>query len=112
MDIFMEYPWPGNVRELENAIEGALVVMDGDEIRPEHLPLQIRAYFLPKKGTILSDERLNLNEALEKVESELIKKAIRESEGNVTRAARMLGIPRQTLQYKLRKLKGDGITKN
>ncbi|MCF6097543.1 sigma 54-interacting transcriptional regulator [Thermovorax subterraneus] len=112
MDIFMEYSWPGNVRELENAIEGALVVMDGDEIRPEHLPLQIRAYFSPKKGAVLSGEHLNLNEALGRVESELIKKAIRESKGNVTRAARMLGIPRQTLQYKLRKLRGDGITKN
>jgi arginine utilization regulatory protein len=107
MDIFMEYPWPGNVRELEHAIEGALVVMEGDEIRPAHLPVQIKAYFSPKKGTIASCDRLSLNETLEKVESELIKKAIEECDGNITKAAKMLGIPRQTLQYKLRKLRGE-----
>ncbi|MFO7152208.1 MAG: sigma 54-interacting transcriptional regulator [Bacillota bacterium] len=108
-EIFMEYPWPGNVRELEHAIEGALLVMEGDEIKPEHLPLQIKAHFSPKKGTIVSHDRLKLNEALETVEAELIKKAIRETDGNITKAAKLLGIPRQTLQYKLKKLREEDL---
>lgn len=104
MDIFYEYHWPGNVRELEHAIEGALVIMEGDTILPVHLPVQIKSYFSPAKGNIIYQESMNLQEALERVEMDLIKKAIEKTSGNISRAARMLGIPRQTLQYKLRKI--------
>ncbi|ADL08895.1 sigma-54 interaction domain-containing protein [Thermosediminibacter oceani] len=114
MKIFLDYPWPGNVRELENAIEGALVLMEGNEIKPVHLPIQIKVHFSPQKGRIACYEDLNLNDALERVEADLIKKALEKSEGNISKAARMLGVPRQTLQYKLRKLKveEDGFSRN
>ncbi|MGB9976892.1 sigma-54 interaction domain-containing protein [Thermovenabulum sp.] len=114
MDIFYEYPWPGNVRELEHAIEGALVIMEGDTILPAHLPLQIKSYFSPVRGNIIYQESMNLQETLEKVERDLIKKAIENTRGNISRAARLLGIPRQTLQYKLRKIseiKGENYLK-
>jgi arginine utilization regulatory protein len=45
---------------------------------------------------------LNLNDALEKLETEFIQKALEKARGNISMAARILGIPRQTLQYKLR----------
>jgi len=102
-DIFLRYPWPGNVRELEHAVEGAMIMMEGDTIAPGHLPIQIRTYFSHHKGRILDPEDLNLGDALEKVETEFIRKALEKSRGNISMAARILGIPRQTLQYKLRK---------
>lgn len=102
-DIFLRYPWPGNVRELEHAIEGAMIMMEGDTIRPGHLPIQIRTYFSHHKGHILNPENLNLGDALEKLETEFIGKALEKARGNISMAARILGIPRQTLQYKLRK---------
>lgn len=107
MEIFNRYPWPGNVRELEHAIEGAMIMMEGDTIKPGHLPIQIRSFFSHQKGHILNLEDLNLNDALEKLETEFIQKALEKARGNISMAARILGIPRQTLQYKLRN-KGIG----
>ncbi|WP_422448812.1 sigma-54 interaction domain-containing protein [Thermoanaerobacterium sp. DL9XJH110] len=114
MEIFYEYPWPGNVRELENAIEGAIIIMDGDTIKPEHLPLQIRSYFSPKMGCVAGQGSLALDETLERVELDLIRKAMEKARGNVSKAARLLGIPRQTLQYKLKKMKttGSNLSRN
>ncbi|HHW02270.1 MAG TPA: sigma 54-interacting transcriptional regulator [Thermoanaerobacterales bacterium] len=107
MDIFMKYPWPGNVRELEHAIEGAMIMMEGDTIKPSHLPIQIRSFFTHQKDRAIDPEDLNLNDALERLENELIRKALEKVQGNISMAARVLGIPRQTLQYKLKK-KGMG----
>ncbi len=97
LDLFMCYDWPGNVRELEHAIEGAMNIVDGDEIRLEHLPPGIR------KGR--TTEIRPLREAVEQLEAELIRGALNRTGGNVTEAARMLGIPRQTLQYRLRQMR-------
>lgn len=107
MEIFNEYPWPGNVRELGNAIEGASILMDGDTMKLEHLPLQIRFHFLPHKGYIINEDDLNLDEALKNVEADFIKKAMDKAQGNISQAAKILGIPRQTLQYKLKKMKHE-----
>ncbi|MCR4430418.1 MAG: sigma 54-interacting transcriptional regulator [Tepidanaerobacteraceae bacterium] len=109
MDIFMKYPWPGNVRELEHAIEGAVIMMEGDVIKPVHLPIQIRAYFSHSQGNAWNHDNLNLNDALDKLEMDLIRKALKKSKGNVSMAARILGIPRQTLQYKLRNKGIDSV---
>lgn len=109
MDIFYKYPWPGNVRELEHAIEGAVIMIEGDTIKPEHLPLQIRSYFSGQRNQIIDFENMNLNDALSKLETKLIQKALEKSHGNISKAARILGIPRQTLQYKLRSKGIDSI---
>jgi arginine utilization regulatory protein len=109
IEVFDKYPWPGNVRELEHAIEGALIMMEGDTIKPEHLPLQIRSYFMPQSDLVLQDTSMKLDEALQKVETDFIKNAMERAGGNISKAARILGIPRQTLQYKLRKMKREGI---
>lgn len=107
---FMAYEWPGNVRELEHAIEGAMnLVGDEGRIGMEHLPWQIQQ-FAPKEsrgtGIRLPEEIRPLRETLELVERELIEQAMVQTGGNVRQAAKVLGVPRQTLQYRLGKLAG------
>ncbi|QUH19802.1 sigma-54 interaction domain-containing protein [Alkaliphilus sp. B6464] len=99
MDIFMTYDWPGNVRELEHIIEGAMNVMDGRFIEKDDLSyhLPINQYGYQNKNI---KEDLDLKGRLEKVEKQYIQEALNSSSGNITNAAKELGIPRQTLQYK------------
>ena len=90
------YDWPGNVRELRNALEHALVLGDGEEIRPEDLPAALqhapaRATGADEDGTLAELERRCLAQALVKTGF------------NRTRAACLLGITRRTLGYRLRK---------
>jgi len=102
MDIFVAYDWPGNVRELEHIIEGAMNVMDGRFIEKNdlsyHLLIGQESF---KENSSL--ENLDLKQKLEKMEEKYIKDALSSTDGNITGAAKMLGIPRQTLQYKITK---------
>lgn len=107
--IFMRYQWPGNIRELRGVIEGAANLCEGDIIEIEHLPEHIlkEAYHEelgkdPLMGEIDFDQ--NLNTVVSHVERELIKRALERAYGNVSKAAKVLGIPRQTLQYKIKNL--------
>ena len=103
-DIFIDYSWPGNVRELEHAIESAISLYDGDIIREEHLPFQFKNF--QPKNSISFDTGviLPLNVAVEKVEREIIIQALKQTNYNITNAAKLINIPRQTLQYKIKKL--------
>lgn len=92
------YQWPGNVRELKHTIEHAVIIAERDTLTANCLPRTFRKENLPKKKSILP-----LREALHQTEKELIDQALLETEGNILQAAKMLGIPRQTLQYKLSK---------
>lgn len=89
------YSWPGNVRELQHAIERAVILSDSTLLRPENFMLQVAS---GKK----KNEDILLN--LEQLERDAIEKALRRSEGNVTRAAELLGITRFALYRKLEKL--------
>ncbi|SHM34970.1 arginine utilization regulatory protein [Caldanaerovirga acetigignens] len=108
--IFSEYDWPGNVRELENAIEGAMNML-GDEkyIDVEHIPFYITENFCKANADFKTEpsskSELPLEEAIESLEREIILKALKECEGNITKAAERLKIKRQTLQYKIKKYK-------
>lgn len=106
--VFHQYHWPGNVRELAHTIEGALTLATDKKLAIDHLPDhfkdrksegEIRFQALGK-GTGKS-----LREVVKEVEKQLIVQAMTETGGNVLKAARRLGIPRQTLQYKLKKMK-------
>jgi DNA-binding NtrC family response regulator len=88
---FLHYPWPGNVRELKNMIERGVIMSDGRVIEREHLPL---AFFH------LSDEIRPLQE----IEKEYISTALRRFQGNISRTAKALQIPRSTLRDKIRDL--------
>jgi arginine utilization regulatory protein len=101
--IFLNYDWPGNVRELEHVIKGAMHILDGKSIRMMDLPKYLSK--VKSSGSILiEDTGLSLKESLLRVEKQLIEKAMTDSDDNITQASKKLGIPRQTLQYKLKKL--------
>jgi len=82
-----QYSWPGNVRELENAIERAVVLGSGDVIRPEDLPEDILET-APAEGAAFT----RYHEAIKQAKKKLILQAVEQSAGNVTEAARRLGV--------------------
>ncbi len=89
------YSWPGNVRELENRIKRAVIMAEGNKITPADLELSSQT---------VRDEYLNLKEAREALEKEMILKALSKNKDNVTRAAEALGISRPTLYELMEKL--------
>jgi arginine utilization regulatory protein len=106
MEAFFRYDWPGNVRELEHTLEGALNLATGKEVKLDHLPPHIQKKKEEKTFTVPRLDGKSLREVLGEVERKMIRQALDETEGNVLKAAELLGIPRQTLQYKLKKWRG------
>ena len=104
-----EYDWPGNVRELENLIERMVILSEDNVIRVDSLPPNIRSFISDKKipRPTLTDEGIDLNQAVEEFEHRLIDEALRRTKGNKQAAARLLGLKRTTLVAKLRR-KGSG----
>ncbi len=96
MDVLVDYPWPGNVRQLRNAIERACVTATGDRITYLDLPLDIRRADGPRTGD--SATRLSEEEAAERAR---IVDALRQTGGNRTKAAQLLGTSRVTLWKKI-----------
>jgi DNA-binding NtrC family response regulator len=105
MDALVRYDWPGNVRELESVIERALVLGEADMISAEDLPAAIRAATPPPGGLRLEIPEEGID--LDTVERTLISKALERTAGNVSRAARLLGLTRRTLQYRLEKIQTE-----
>jgi two-component system response regulator AtoC len=103
-----EYDWPGNVRELENLIERMVILNDDGVIRVENLPPNIRSFISDKKipRPTLTEEGIDLNQAVEEFEYRLIDEALRRTKGNKQAAARLLGLKRTTLVAKLRRKSG------
>jgi two-component system response regulator AtoC len=99
------YSWPGNIRELRNVMERAIILCDGDEIRPQYLPAEIAACH-ESGGDHKSNGNgngLNLTEAVKRLEKEMIERALDNADGNQSKAAKMLGISRDELRDRLRK---------
>jgi two-component system, NtrC family, response regulator AtoC len=131
VETFRQYPWPGNVRELRNVIERVMILEDDDLITPTYLPrgfgkdggdhptsptlstnarpaeraAQLEssipgyssiAFRLPAEGLVLDD-----------VEMSFVKQAMERSNGNQTKAAELLGISRDQLRYRLKKLEEE-----
>ena len=93
----MRYSWPGNVRELQHAMERAIIMADSSLLKPTNFMLH------PQPAKAVKEEEFNtLN--LEQLERQAIEKAVRRSEGNLTRAAEFLGITRYALYRKMEKL--------
>ncbi|NDV42016.1 sigma-54-dependent transcriptional regulator [Flagellimonas sediminis] len=92
----MEYPWPGNIRELQHTMERAVILSDGNVLKPSDFLLNT------KSNLLLDHQPLTLNE----MEQQMIFKALEQHDGNYSAAAEQLGISRQTLYNKLKK-KGD-----
>ncbi len=103
--LFLQYKWPGNVRELKHTIEYMMNVCESDILCEEDLPLMLKQISAKdRRQTDKKKVERSLREALSSLEKELIDGAMQDSEGNILKAAKLLGIPRQTLQYKLQKL--------
>ncbi|MEE8423197.1 MAG: sigma-54 dependent transcriptional regulator [Thermodesulfobacteriota bacterium] len=105
LDMLKNYPWKGNVRELENVIERALILCDGDTITHKEIsttPLTISD--IPMDGTLDEVAKASLKIA----ESRRIKKALEETHGNKSKAAKLLKVSYKTL---LTKIKEYGIEK-
>jgi len=105
MSHLMKHPWPGNVRELENVIQRAVVLADQDALLPEHLPGSV-VTGLENGHLDTLFEGFSLKEAQRSLEKKLIVKALTETGGNRTRAARLLEISHPSL---LSKIKTYGI---
>ena len=102
MDVLLHYPWPGNVRELENAMERGVILMRGDYLDEESLPIPIQKWAREGSDDITADLE-GLPSSLEEAEKLVILKILDEVDGNKSEAARRLGITRKTLLSKLNK---------
>ena len=104
MSYLQDYPWHGNVRDLENAIQSAMILVQDDTIRVEDLPLRLRGYpeisdEIDLGGKGLEDQ---VKELTEKIEKELIVKALEKCDQNRTNTAELLKISRKTLFNKMK----------
>ncbi|MEJ2716172.1 MAG: sigma-54 dependent transcriptional regulator [Deltaproteobacteria bacterium] len=104
LSTFYRYSWPGNVRELENVIERSLVLSRGQVVVPEDLPPEIRESPEIEEGldALISWER-GLSETLDAIEERMIGQALKRAGHVQAQAAKILGISRSNLQYKMKK---------
>ncbi len=113
---FMEYDWLGNVRELEHIIEAAMnIIMDEEEIQYAHLPFQYRSKMQMKEMMIPlstvdqfikegNDVTVPLKDQMELFERSYIEHVLKKNDFNISKSANLLGLSRQSLQYRMKKL--------
>jgi two-component system response regulator AtoC len=116
-ELMVNYNWPGNIRELKNVIERVFILERGGSILPEHLPLELIKAGGDQRpgedveesvGELDSEFRFNLSGAgisIEAVEKDFIIQALRVTRDNQTKAAKLLGISRDALRYRMQKFK-------
>jgi two-component system response regulator AtoC len=119
--LLLNYDWPGNVRELKNALERAMILEEGNLLKPDDLPFSVAS---GRSGPVLTDKSagapaeaqpapgkrrlppLSIPEggtSLEDVEHALVELALQQSHGNQIKAAKLLNISRDALRYKMKK---------
>lgn len=106
LKILKNYTYPGNVRELENIIMSAVSLTDREHVLTEKL-LHLPDVEQEKKGSAsgYDPSAQSLDEYLRICEEQILRRCMAENEGNISAAARQLGVKRQTLQHKLKKYK-------
>ena len=100
--MLMRYHWPGNVRELENCIERAVLVCQDQVIHSYHLPPTLQT-----AESSNTTPRMGLDESIVAYEKELISDALKMTNGNQTKAARLLHTTERIIGYKIKKHKID-----
>ncbi|OWZ84564.1 sigma-54 interaction domain-containing protein [Natranaerobius trueperi] len=103
LELFKKHNWPGNVRELEYVIEGAVTLATDKTVQLKDLPPHLQELGAHTTENLEDDLKIQpLRDAIQSVEKQLIEKALNSSGGNISWAAQLLQIPRQTLQYKMK----------
>jgi transcriptional regulator with PAS, ATPase and Fis domain len=93
------HPWYGNIRELQHTMEKAVIMSDGEVLKPEHIELNA----LVQPSSLPGNQQEMPTQTLEATECEAIRRAMQQFDGNVSQVANALGITRQTLYSKLKR---------
>ena len=104
--LFLQYQWPGNVRELKHSLEYMMNVCEEEKLAFSDLPIMLKHQSLPSEELQISAESLSLRKTIRNLEEKLIENALEKTGRNINQAAKLLEIPRQTLQYKIQKYSG------
>jgi two-component system response regulator HydG len=103
MDVLIKYDWPGNVRELENIVERAVILMTGEHVTENQLPINIvREHPGSGRAVVAGISLAEGTRSLEDIEKEAILTTLEATDGNKSETARRLGITRKTLHNKLK----------
>lgn len=102
------YDWPGNVRELENTVIRFLTIMKGNKVRLKDLPETLMTSLKNLESNSNNESQSNMS--LELSELDLIRKALKDSGGHISKTAERLGIHRVTLYRKLKKYRQEGVS--
>jgi DNA-binding NtrC family response regulator len=97
IDKLMQYSWPGNVRELENMIERSMVMASGDKLDANDIRIDMNLRPRHSNGELSLPEGMSLDT----YEQELIRDALKRANGNKSQTARLLGLTRNALRYRL-----------
>jgi DNA-binding NtrC family response regulator len=102
LEMLLTYPWPGNVRELENVMERAVLLSDDEVLHGYHLPPSLQS-------SVHSGTRMHgrLADRLDSLEYEMLVEALKASQGNITQAARELGLTKRIMGLRLKKFELD-----
>ncbi|GAB6181047.1 sigma 54-interacting transcriptional regulator [Desulfotomaculum defluvii] len=100
MATFLAYSWPGNIRQLKNVVERMVILTEGDTVPEDSIPEALKTNSRQDQATAAT----GLASVTEQTERELIIRTLKQVNGNRSEAARMLGIPRSTLYYKMHQL--------
>jgi two-component system nitrogen regulation response regulator NtrX len=104
LDLLAAYPWPGNVRELKNLIERLVILVPGERITPDDIPISYRTNDL--SATAIETDFLSIDdfkEAKKAFEEVYLRDKLRENDGNVSQTARRIGVGRSYLHKKLKR---------
>ena len=107
LDCLEQHDWPGNVRELENAVERMVVLKGDGELNVSDLPESLRRASTRITGPLTPEipaEGINLRDAVESFEANLIEQALARADGNKAKAARLLNVSRTTLIEKIKRM--------
>lgn len=100
------YHWPGNVRELSHAVEQAVLWAAGETLHPEDFPFVRTGVAVQVADASGEEDNEHHHWNLHEMEKRLIEKALRHTDGNISQAARLLGITRDILRYRIEKYRG------